>query len=153
MFYKIYIKEYKSLKIKQIKNIQKKKKQFGKNMNPNEENCIFCKIAKKEIPSEIINEDELFMTFVDIKPINKGHLLVIPKKHSRNISEMIDPELSKYLAFVKESAEQMKTSLGCDGYNIGMNNEPAAGQIIFHSHFHIIPRYKDDGLTSWPDKE
>jgi len=117
------------------------------------ENYIFCKIVKKEISSEIIKEDNLFMTFVDIRPISKGHLLVIPKKHSRNISELTDPELSKYLKFIKESAEQMKKALGCDGYNLGMNNEPVAGQIIFHSHFHIIPRYKNDGLTSWPNKE
>lgn len=117
------------------------------------ENCIFCKIIKKEIPADIIKENEQFIAIIDIQPINKGHLLAIPKKHSRNLSEIEEPELNNYLAFVKECAEQMKKALNCDGYNIGINNEKAAGQEVFHSHFHIIPRYNDDGLTSWPHKK
>ncbi len=117
------------------------------------ETCIFCKIAKKEITSEIIAETKLFLAFLDINPINKGHALIIPKKHTKNISEMQEPELSNILKFTQEVAKKIKETLNCDGYNIGMNTDLAAGQTIFHTHIHIIPRYANDNLKSWPHKK
>lgn len=113
------------------------------------ENCLFCKITKKEIPSEIIDEDDRFIAMLDINPVNKGHTLIIPKKHYLNIKDMEEPELSEYMKWAKKIATKLTKILGCEGFNILINNEKAAGQAIFHSHMHIIPRYKDDGVPAW----
>ena len=115
--------------------------------------CLFCKIANKEIPSEIVYENDDAVAFMDINPTNKGHVLVIPKKHFENILDMPDEILEKVIVAVKKVAKAVKESLNCDGFNIGMNNFPASGQVIMHAHFHIIPRYDNDGLQMWPSKK
>ncbi|AEF95869.1 HIT family protein [Methanotorris igneus] len=106
--------------------------------------CIFCKIVNKEIPAKIVYEDEDTMAFLDINPRNKGHTLVIPKKHYETLDEMPDEELAKLMKAVKKVVEILKP-LNFDGYNIINNNKPAAGQEVPHVHFHIIPRYQNDG--------
>ncbi len=115
--------------------------------------CLFCKIVSGEIPSYKIYEDEDFLAFLDINPVNLGHTLVIPKKHSTNILEMEDELSKKMIIVVKKISQKIKTSLKSDGINILINNEAGAGQIIFHTHIHIIPRFKDDGLQHWPSKK
>lgn len=115
--------------------------------------CIFCKIVNKEIPAHIIGETEEFLCFLDLKPITEGHALIVPKRHFKDLSEFPE-ELDKgYFAFVQEMVGKIIPAVGADGYNIGMNNGKAAGQVIFHQHTHLIPRYDDDGLTSWPHNE
>lgn len=110
--------------------------------------CIFCKIISKEIPSEIVYEDENTLAFLDINPINVGHTLVIPKQHHENIFEVPKDVLDNTMNILKKVANAVdKIS---DGVNIGQNNRPAAGQIVNHLHFHIIPRFDNDGLKSWP---
>ena len=109
-------------------------------------NCIFCKIARKEIPSEIVYEDKDFLAFLDIRPATKkgGHTLVIPKKHYELITEIPDRELSALIAAVKKiSGVLMKIG---EGVNILQNNKKVAGQFVNHAHFHLIPRYEGDGI-------
>jgi len=115
--------------------------------------CLFCKIVSKEIPYEKIYEDENFLAFLDINPVNQGHTLVIPKKHSRTIFEMDDKNVKEIMMIVKKVANKIRKTLKADGINIMINNESAAGQIIFHTHIHIIPRFSGDGLKHWPGQE
>lgn len=114
--------------------------------------CIFCKIIKGEIHADKIYEDEDFFAFLDITPVNPGHALLIPKKHYENLYEMSDEILSKIAPVIKKIAVGVKKGVGADGINIGMNNEKAAGQIVQHAHFHIIPRFQNDGYTHWRGK-
>ena len=109
--------------------------------------CVFCKIISGEIPCYKVYEDEDFLAFLDIYPVNMGHTLVIPKGHFENIFSLPDDVASKYFVVVKKIASVVKEVMNADGINIGMNNLSAAGQVVFHSHIHIIPRYKNDGLN------
>lgn len=108
--------------------------------------CIFCKIIDGNIPSEKVYEDDLFIAILDINPVNKGHLLVLPKKHSENIFDFDEPEISNIMKVIKKLSKALMDALNAEGVNIIQNNCKAAGQIIFHSHFHIIPRYSGDGI-------
>ncbi|MBU2616475.1 MAG: HIT family protein [Nanoarchaeota archaeon] len=112
--------------------------------------CIFCKIANKEIPSEIVWENDNFLAFADIKPIEEGHTLVIPKKHFDTLPDL-EEEISKdYLDVIKKIAKILIDKYNADGFNIVLNNGKSAGQIVNHVHFHIIPRKEGDnkkGLT------
>ena len=115
--------------------------------------CLFCKIVSGDIPSYKIYEDDFVLAFLDIAPTNKGHVVVVPKRHFANY-EMIDEEyLAKVYSVVKKIGLALKSGLEVDGYNTMVNNDPAAGQIIPHFHVHIIPRYKGDGLVQWPQGE
>ncbi|MBS5520720.1 MAG: HIT family protein [Clostridiales bacterium] len=112
-----------------------------------EQSCIFCKIAQGNIPSSTIYEDDMFRVILDLSPAARGHALVLPKEHFRNIFDIDDKTASKLFVVAAKVARAMKESLGCDGMNIVQNNEEIAGQTVFHFHLHIIPRYKDDGQT------
>ena len=116
------------------------------------ETCIFCKIIKGEIPSSKIYEDKEVLAFLDIHPINIGHTLVVPKKHSEKFSETDDKQLEILIKNVKKIANIIQKAVNADGYNIGINNEKAAGQLVFHTHFHIIPRFENDKLKHWQGK-
>jgi len=115
--------------------------------------CLFCKIAKGKIPSKKIFENEKVFAFLDIKPITKGHTLVIPKNHSVNIEDIDEADLQECMKVVKQLAPKIMKALGADGFNLGNNNHKAAGQAVMHTHFHIIPRFKGDGLSNWENKE
>lgn len=118
------------------------------------DNCIFCKIAKGEIPSAKIYEDEKYLAFLDIAPANKGHSLVIPKKHHETTLDMNAKELGKLMEIVHKVGEAINKALKPDGYNVFINNKPAAGQIVPHAHFHIVPRYSNDGIKfDWPKQK
>lgn len=111
-----------------------------------DENCIFCKIAAGEIPSATLYEDEDFRVILDASPASKGHALIIPKKHYRNLYDLDDTLASKALVLAKKMTLRLKDILGCDGYNIVQNNEEAAGQTVFHFHMHMIPRHQNDKI-------
>lgn len=111
--------------------------------------CLFCKIIAGEIPSEKIYEDENSFAFLDIKPINPGHTLLVPKKHFENLYEMSDETLAELAPTIKKLAVAVKRAVRADGINIGMNNDGAAGQLVFHAHIHIMPRFKNDGHEHW----
>ncbi len=115
--------------------------------------CIFCKIINNEIPSSKIYEDNKTLAFMDIMPVNKGHALVIPKEHHETLFDLPDDILKAVIMAVKKIGDAVKKAVNADGINIGVNNHKAAGQVVFHSHFHIIPRFNDDGLKTWPHKK
>ncbi|MFA5157913.1 MAG: HIT family protein [Patescibacteria group bacterium] len=114
--------------------------------------CIFCKIATGEIPANKIHEDDDLLAFLDIMPVRPGHILVIPKKHFATVLETPDNLLSKMTTLSKKIGKKIIEELGADGINITSNTNPAAGQKVFHAHFHIIPRQENDGLQPWPQK-
>jgi histidine triad (HIT) family protein len=107
--------------------------------------CIFCKIVAGEIPSTKVYEDEKTLAFMDISPVIQGHALVIPKAHFDPITETPTEELAGCMAVAKEIARAQIDVLGADGVNLHQANGAAAGQVVPHIHFHVIPRYKDDG--------
>lgn len=107
-------------------------------------NCIFCKIAGGEIPSATLYEDDDFKVILDLSPASKGHALIIPKEHYRNLYDLDDALAQKALVLAKKMINKMTEVLGCDGYNIVQNNEEVAGQTVFHFHMHLIPRYNGD---------
>ncbi len=107
--------------------------------------CLFCKIANKEIDSKIVYEDEFSVAFLDINPSQKGHLLVIPKKHYQNLNEIPEEEITKLFETVKKMTILLEEKLNVSSFNIGWNHGKDAGQVINHLHIHIIPRYPNDG--------
>ncbi len=114
--------------------------------------CIFCKIVNKKLPCYKLYEDESVMAFLDIMPVNHGHTLVISKKHYANLEEISDEELCKLIKVVKKIGKAIIKGLKVKGYNIGVNNNSIAGQVVPHIHFHIIPRFEEDGLSLWPQQ-
>lgn len=116
------------------------------------EKCIFCKIIKGEIPCTKIYEDKKIISFLDINPINKGHVLVVPKKHHETLLDLPDELLKILIVEVKKIANAAFRGVKADGFNLGMNNYGAAGQLVMHAHIHIIPRFSNDGLRHWPGK-
>ena len=110
------------------------------------EDCIFCKIAEAELPAQIVDEDEHTVAFMDLNPWTRGHALVIPREHSRNLWE-IDPEqLAHTVKAAQRLATRVRDKLNADGVNLINSCEPAAWQTVFHFHVHVIPRYEDDPL-------
>ena len=108
------------------------------------EECIFCKIVSREIPSKIIFENEKILAFLDIFPILKGHTIVIPKDHFKNIEDIDEEYLIDLFRAVKKLSILIHKRLNIEGYNILQNNFKAAGQEIEHFHIHIIPRKEND---------
>jgi len=110
------------------------------------EDCIFCKISAGELPAMVVAEDDHTVSFMDINPWTRGHALVIPRNHSRNLLEIGEDDLAHVAAAAKRLAARMRERLGCDGINLLNSSEPAAWQTVFHFHVHVIPRYEDDPL-------
>ena len=110
------------------------------------ENCIFCKIVEGKIPSANIYEDAYVISFLDIMPANKGHCLVVPKKHAQTLAEMEDGDLAATIIAAKKIAKALSLSFGNAGFNLIMNNGKEAGQLVNHAHIHIIPRFLKDRL-------
>ncbi len=111
------------------------------------ENCIFCKLANGEIPTNTIYEDDGYRVILDNGPATKGHALVLPKGHYANLFEIPEDVLSGAAVVAKKMAGVMKEKLSCDGINLVQNNGEAAGQTVMHFHLHIIPRYSGDGAN------
>lgn len=109
-----------------------------------DKDCIFCKIANGEIPSRTLYEDDDFRVILDLNPVTKGHALILPKDHYRNLYEIDDSTAAKVLPLAKKMAVTMTEKLGCDGFNAFQNNNEIAGQTVFHFHMHLVPRYDDD---------
>ena len=109
------------------------------------ENCIFCKIIKGELPCKKIFENEEIMVFLDINPAIQGHLLVIPKKHFVNVADTPENTLREVVAVSKKMGLLLKEKLLAEGFNIINASGEEAQQSVFHLHFHVVPRYKNDG--------
>jgi len=116
-----------------------------------EESCIFCKIVRKEAPASCIYEDGRTMAFLDIRPLNEGHTLVIPKKHYDYIYNVPEQDIAHLFTVVKKVACAVKKGIGAEGISITQHNESAAGQDIFHVHVHVIPRYKGQKLPRFEE--
>ena len=120
------------------------------------DNCIFCKLANGDIPTNTVYEDEDFKVFMDVAPATKGHALVVPKNHYADIYE-IEPEILGKAAKVAQKVIKHATKvLGCEGYNLMQNNGEVSGQTVFHFHLHLIPRYENmdnTNLLSWTPGE
>ena len=115
--------------------------------------CIFCKIIERKIPANIVYETDKVIAFLDIMPVNSGHVLVVPKSHQLDMLETPDILLSALIVDIKKIAKGVMSAVNADGFNLGVNTKPAAGQVVFHTHFHIIPRFSNDGLKHWPHKK
>ena len=114
--------------------------------------CIFCKIAGGEIPSSTVYEDDDFRVILDLGPASKGHALILPKQHFKDLCELDPAIAAKALPLAGKIGAAMKKALGCTGFNVVQNNGISAGQTVFHFHMHLIPRYEGDqvGITWKP---
>jgi histidine triad (HIT) family protein len=115
--------------------------------------CVFCKIVAGEIPSAKVYEDEHTLAFLDIAPTVPGHTLVIPKKHCVNIFDADEETLAQVMATVKKIAPAVRDAVGARGMHINSNHEAAAGQLVFHLHFHLIPRHNRGEFEFWSQKK
>jgi histidine triad (HIT) family protein len=116
-----------------------------------DEFCIFCKIVQKQATSSIIYEDEAVMVFLDIRPLNLGHTLIIPKTHYVDIFDIPPELLSRIYRVSKQIALVVKKATNADGISIIQQNGKAAGQDIFHLHVHVIPRFEGQKLQSFSE--
>jgi histidine triad (HIT) family protein len=117
----------------------------------NDELCIFCRIAQKQVPASFVYEDEKVIAFLDIKPLNEGHTLVIPKSHYASIFEIPVDLIAHLHGVTKRIALAVKKATNADGISISQQNGKAAGQEIFHLHIHVIPRYEGQKLPSFSE--
>jgi histidine triad (HIT) family protein len=107
--------------------------------------CIFCQIRDGQIPSTRVYEDAKTLAFMDVNPVNDGHLLVIPKAHVETIFDISPVDLVAVSTTAKKVAEAIRQALHADGLNLFQSNGPAASQVVPHFHLHVIPRWKGDG--------
>ncbi|MBI4170683.1 MAG: HIT domain-containing protein [Candidatus Aenigmarchaeota archaeon] len=109
------------------------------------DDCIFCKIARREIAVKAVGMNDSAIAFLDINPVAPGHTVVITKKHAATLMDMNDADIASLFSLVRTATRQIKAGLKCDGFNIGLNQEKAGGQAIPHVHVHVIPRFDGDG--------
>ena len=107
--------------------------------------CIFCGIARKEIPAEIVREDERTVAFLDIHPRAPGHTVVVPRQHSPTLLELPDGEIGLLFSAVKYATRLLANALHPSGFTIGINHGSVSGQTVDHLHVHILPRFLGDG--------
>lgn len=110
-----------------------------------DDNCIFCKLANGQIPTNSIYEDDDFKVILDAAPAAKGHAIILPKTHAANLFELPEEYGEKIFAIAKKCGKAIKETYNYDGLNVLQNNGEAAGQTVKHFHMHLIPRYENDG--------
>jgi histidine triad (HIT) family protein len=113
---------------------------------PADPDCIFCKIAAGELPATKVDEDERTVAFMDINPATRGHALVIPREHHRDLLDVPEADLAATTTAARRLAARAVERLGADGVNLLNSCGRAAWQTVFHFHVHVIPRYEDDPL-------
>ena len=111
-----------------------------------DEDCIFCQIVAGELPATIVDEDERTVSFMDINPGARGHALVIPRQHFRDLHDIPADELLACMVAAQRLAARQRDRLGADGVNLVNASGPAAWQSVFHFHMHVIPRWEGDPL-------
>lgn len=111
--------------------------------------CVFCKIVAGKLPSQRVYEDAHTLAFLDIRPVATGHTLVIPKKHYDDLLATPPAELQYVVESARLLARGILLATGSEGFNLGVNNGTIAGQVVFHFHVHIIPRFPSDNLRPW----
>jgi histidine triad (HIT) family protein len=108
--------------------------------------CVFCKIVSKEIPAEVLYENEQVISVLDINPIHFGHALILPKQHCNDFLDLPDQSYHSILQAARIVTHALVQSLKLEGYNLFSNNGIIAGQSVFHFHLHITPRYREDNI-------
>ena len=114
--------------------------------------CLFCKIGAHQIPAAIVYEDDACVGFLDINPVNNGHVLIVPKQHSQGSHDADPNVLAHLMQIAQKVAKAVLQVTGDPAYNIVQNNGSEAGQVIPHLHFHLIPRHANDGIEQWHGK-
>jgi histidine triad (HIT) family protein len=115
--------------------------------------CIFCRIAAGQLPAVRVLETPSVLAFLDIAPVHYGHTLVIPRQHHENLLDLPDDLWTEMGRVCRRVAQALRSTLYVQGFNLGMNNFEAAGQVVFHAHMHVIPRYHGDGLQLFPQQD
>lgn len=110
------------------------------------EECVFCKIAKGELPCYKLYESELVLAFLDINPITRGHALVVPKRHVEKLSQLSEDEVKEVFSTAAKLAEAAVGALGARGANFWVNQGSVAGQVVKHFHAHVVPRYAEEEI-------
>ncbi len=113
--------------------------------------CIFCKIVKKEAPASVLYEDDQTLVFLDIRPLNEGHTLIIPKEHYQTVYEMSEGLVCHVYAVVQRVVVAVKAAMQADGITVIQQNGKAAGQEVFHMHVHVVPRFEGQKLPHFRD--
>ncbi len=113
--------------------------------------CVFCRIVAKTLPSTLVYEEQNVYAFLDIHPVHPGHVLVIPKGHAEQLPDLSLEQVTNVMVVVQRVGKVLLQETGVKGFNVLQNNGAVAGQVISHVHFHVIPRYADDGLKMWPE--
>jgi histidine triad (HIT) family protein len=122
--------------------------------HPGDPKCIFCKILRGDIPSSKVLEDDHAVAILDIHPVNLGHILLIPKEHHADLTELTDAAAAQTAALLPRLCRAVRSATGADGFNVIVNNGRAAGQTVDHGHWHIIPRFHNDPVNwPWPHSE
>ena len=117
------------------------------------EECIFCQVVAGEAEASVVHEDNTTMAFMDLRQTNAGHTLIVPRRHIRDIYELDDDTAAAVIAATTRVARAVRDAFDPDGINIWQSNGAAAGQEVFHIHFHVLPRRNDDGLLKfYPSK-
>jgi histidine triad (HIT) family protein len=120
----------------------------------NAKDCIFCKIIAGQIPAATVYEDQALLAFLDIGPVSDGHTLIIPKTHYPTVDQCPPEVLTSLVQLIRRIAKAVVAATRCDGYNVLCNNGRAAGQLVHHVHFHVIPRVTGDGVFNhWPSSK
>ena len=117
------------------------------------DDCIFCKIIAGELPCAKVYEDEHTLAFLDIHPVRPGHTLIVPKTHGQDFLDCDPAVFRDMMQATQKVARAVVKATGAEGFNLGVNNGRAAGQVIFHLHLHVIPRSPGDGLSLWPSHD
>jgi histidine triad (HIT) family protein len=115
--------------------------------------CIFCKIVAGDVPCHRVYEDEATLAFLDVAPTNPGHTLLVPKAHYPDLLATPADVVAALVEALPRVARAVRAGSGADAFNVGINNGAAAGQVVFHTHLHVIPRFANDGYRSWGHKQ
>lgn len=117
------------------------------------DDCVFCKIIAGKIPAQKVYEDNKVFAFLDIAPVSAGHTLVVPRAHHVDSLDTPDALFAELATCAKTLAAAVMKAVKADGFVLSCNTKAAAGQSVFHTHVHIIPRFTDDGLPMWPHQK
>lgn len=111
------------------------------------DDCAFCRILSGKLESSKVAETEDAVAFMDIRPFNAGHVLVIPRRHAAELSDLSEEEAANVFRLVHRVASALpKSGVRCEGYHVSQANGTAAGQEVFHAHFHLVPRFREDSV-------
>lgn len=116
---------------------------------PSDPHCLFCKIVTGALPARFIHQDDHCVAFLDINPVNKGHVLIVPRIHHSDLTFLPVDDASAVASVLPRLSRAVVRATGAHGFNLIVNNGSVAGQTIFHGHWHIIPRFRDDAVN-WP---